>query len=106
MSGRDHGNSFSPSDASSVERMHGWHGAIAYRLRSAAHTGTGAGGVSLKTRSAVGCAFSAHRGADVAKQSGCGKLSGVLGRERVSGGAALGESDDGGNDGCNLMEPA
>src|ERR1700732_3397808 len=79
MSGRDYGNSFAPSDASRAERMHGWDGGIAYRLRGPAHTGAGAGGVSLKTWSAVGCAFSAHRGADVAKQPGCGKLSGVLG---------------------------
>src|ERR1700704_1110103 len=98
MSGRDYGNSFAPSDASSAERIHGRHGGIAYRLRGVAHTGAGAGGVSLQTRSAVGRAFSAHRGADVAKQPGRGKLSGMLGRERVSGGAALGESDDGGND--------
>jgi hypothetical protein len=50
--------------------MHGWHEGIAYRLRGAADTGAGAGGVSLKTRSAVGGAFSACRSADIAKQSG------------------------------------
>src|SRR4029077_2366798 len=104
MSGRDYGNSFAPTDARGAERMHGRHGGIAYRLRGAADTGAGAGGVSLKTRPAVGLAFSAHRGADVAKQPGCGKLSGMLGRERVSGGAALGEPDDGGDDGRDLVE--
>src|SRR4029077_12979346 len=106
MSGRDYGNSFAPSDASSAERMHGRHGGIAYRLRGAADTGAGAGGVSRKTRSAVGRAFSARCGADVAKQPGCGNLSGMLGRERVSGSAALGESGDCGEDGRDLMEPA
>src|SRR4029077_8736905 len=106
MSGRDYGNSFAPTDARGAERMYGWHGGIAYRLRGAADTGTGAGGVSLKKRSAVGCAFSACRGTDVAKQSGCGEFSGMLGRERISGGAAFGESDDGGDDGRNLVELA
>jgi len=62
-------------------------------------SGIEAGRVSGKTRSAVGRAFSAHRGAHVATQPGRGKLCGMLGRERVSGGAALGESGDGGNDG-------
>src|SRR5271157_780680 len=99
MSGRDDGNSFAPFDAGGAERMHGERGGIASWLRGAADTDAGAGGVSRKTRSAVGRAFSAHRGADVAQQPGCGKLPGMLGRERVSGGAALGESDDGGHDG-------
>src|SRR5258708_40119593 len=99
MSGRDYGNSFPPFDASRAERMHGRHEGIAHRLWGAANSSAGAGGVSLKTRSAVSRAFSAHCGADVAKQPGCGKLPGMLGRARVSGGAALGESDDGGHDG-------
>ena len=46
MPGRDYGSSFAPSDASRAERMHGGHGGIAYRLRVAADTGAGAGGVS------------------------------------------------------------
>src|ERR1039458_9980185 len=86
--------------------MHGGHGGIAYRIRAAPDTSVGAGAVSRKTRSAVGGAFSAHRGAYLAKQPGCGKLFGMLGRERVSGRADLGESNDGGNVGGHLVEPA
>src|SRR5208282_1690080 len=44
--------------------------------------------------------------ADLTKQPGCGKLSGMLGRERVSGRAELSESNDGCHDGGHLMEPA
>ena len=98
MPGRNHGSSFAPLDAGRDERMHGGHGGIAYRFRVVADTGAGAGGVSIETRSPVGCSLSSHRSADIAQQSGCGELSGLLGRERVSGGAALGKSGHGGHD--------
>ncbi len=53
----------------------------------------------VETRSPIGGAFSAHSGAHAAAQPGAGEFPGLLGRKRISGGTALGESCNRGNDG-------
>ncbi len=52
-----------------------------------------------ETRSASGGTILTNGGAYVAPESGGRKFSGMLGRKRISGGADLGQSDDGGHHG-------